>query len=122
MLGASHVFLNLSFSESSQCPICGRILRGSNKRNLQRHINLVHLKLKPYHCKYCGRSFGLKAYLKAHILTHTNSSDSRNAAVPADSVCDSRENDIIRKTENSLSQAESLLAALKGRDENFQGK
>lgn len=97
-----------SLSESSQCPICGRVLRGSNKRNLQRHINLVHLKLKPYHCKHCGRSFGLKAYLKAHILTHTSENRSAEKEVQP-----SRETNIITKTENTLSQAESLLAALK---------
>jgi len=71
---------NISLSEQSQCPICGRILRGSNKRNLQRHINLIHLKLKPYNCKYCGRSFGLNAYLKAHVLTHENENAEQFAA------------------------------------------
>lgn len=95
---------------SDQCPICRKILRGSNKRNLQRHINLIHLKLKPYQCHYCGRSFGLKAYLKAHVLTHEpeGRQDENVNNTPVIS------GDLISQTESSLNESEYLLAALKG--------
>ena len=43
--------------------------RGSfiGKVDLQRHINAVHLKMKPYECDQCHKSFNLKGSFKKHM-------------------------------------------------------
>ena len=38
-----------------------------HKGTMQRHINAVHLKIKPYECEQCQKSFILKDHLKRHI-------------------------------------------------------
>lgn len=39
-------------------------------RNLQKHINKVHLNIRPYVCDQCGMSYGDECELKAHIARH----------------------------------------------------
>ena len=48
-----------------ECPHCHKVL--SSKRNLQRHIDTVHLRLKPFKCDDCGKSFSRKDNLDQHI-------------------------------------------------------
>ena len=48
-----------------QCNDCGASF--ALKRHLQRHINAVHLKLKPYVCDQCKKSFSRKDDLNMHI-------------------------------------------------------
>jgi len=43
------------------------------KSDLKRHINTVHLKLKPFKCDHCNESFGMKQQMKSHInVIHIN--------------------------------------------------
>ena len=51
-------------SASVSCPECGKIL--SRARDLQRHINSVHRKLRPFSCRYCGRGFADKSNKLRH--------------------------------------------------------
>ena len=44
------------------CELCGKELR-----NLQVHINTVHLGLKPHKCETCGQSFASSTVLKSHV-------------------------------------------------------
>ena len=39
----------------------------AQKSDIQKHINAVHLKLKPFECDQCQKSFSLKGQLKNHI-------------------------------------------------------
>ena len=48
-----------------KCNDCGALF--IHKFNLQRHINAIHLKLKPYVCDQCKMSFSQKGFLQNHI-------------------------------------------------------
>ncbi|XP_058170030.1 zinc finger protein 845-like [Anopheles ziemanni] len=51
------------------CEFCEHVFL--NKGNLQRHIRIVHQKMKSYNCTHCSQSFGKAETLKHHIMTHT---------------------------------------------------
>jgi KRAB domain-containing zinc finger protein len=54
------------------CPICKKPLVGP--RNIQRHIDTVHLGLKPYNCHGCEKSFGFLNNLQKHLkIAHKKS-------------------------------------------------
>ena len=40
----------------TRCPVCQKIFTGG-VLSVSRHINMVHLKLKPYECGLCGLRF-----------------------------------------------------------------
>ena len=48
-----------------QCNECAKGF--SSSKQLQKHINHVHLKLKPFKCNQCDASYGRKNNLQAHI-------------------------------------------------------
>ena len=55
----------------SKCNSCGKYF--PCKYTLNRHINSVHLKLKPYKCDNCDISFSRNDTLQGHIrLIHEN--------------------------------------------------
>ena len=58
-----------------ECPECGRTFK--RKGDLNRHINTVHMKLKPHKCHICCReAFTQKASLERHIKSvHENIRD-----------------------------------------------
>ena len=47
------------------CDYCDH--SSSIKSNLKRHIDVVHLKLKPFKCKTCEECFNRNEYLQRHI-------------------------------------------------------
>ena len=50
------------------CEICGRLIV---RTQLKRHIDTVHLRLKPYHCFFCDRKFGTSGQRRKHMkATH----------------------------------------------------
>ena len=49
-----------------ECLICGKIL----KKNLRRHIESVHYKIKNWYCNFCLYPFYYKHDLKRHLLSH----------------------------------------------------
>lgn len=51
------------------CELCDMIF--SRHTNRQRHIRIVHRKLKPYPCPHCEKSFGKSGTRKLHIMRHT---------------------------------------------------
>ena len=53
-----------------QCELCDHI--SANAQNLKYHVNTVHLKLKPYCCEKCGKSFVQKRRMEEHIIIHHN--------------------------------------------------
>jgi len=48
----------------TECPA-----RFDRKGNLQRHIRLVHLRLRPFACDTCGKTFQLKQHLQFHVTS-----------------------------------------------------
>ena len=51
-------------SKQFKCTYCGK--SSNDKKGLQRHVNAVHLKIKPHECDQCEKSFAHKADLKRH--------------------------------------------------------
>ncbi|KAH8258965.1 hypothetical protein KR044_012146 [Drosophila immigrans] len=51
------------------CEHCGRLF--ARKFELEAHIRAVHLKLKPFTCKYCAESFASRKTLRHHEYIHT---------------------------------------------------
>lgn len=49
------------------CPQCEASFRRGSDRN--RHMRMVHAKIRPFECPMCGNHFGRKSFLEAHILT-----------------------------------------------------
>lgn len=50
----------------------GFVRRFVSKSGLAQHTKNIHLKLRPYMCHLCGRSFVNKADLNEHYVTHSN--------------------------------------------------
>ena len=58
-----------TYSQKFNCNDCGGSFR--DKGHLKRHINAVHLKLKPYECDQCKIAFAQKYDLQRHVdLVH----------------------------------------------------
>merc|ERR550519_1109212 len=51
------------------CDECPKQL--SSVYNVQQHKQIVHLRLKPYDCNNCAKSFSNSANLDKHTRTHT---------------------------------------------------
>lgn len=49
------------------CPQCPASFRRGSDRN--RHMRMVHAKIRPFECGLCGNHFGRKSFLDAHVLT-----------------------------------------------------
>ena len=54
-------------SRAYGCPTCDARFRRGSDRN--RHMRMVHAKIRPFQCNWCGNHFGRKSFLEAHILT-----------------------------------------------------
>ncbi|XP_063689157.1 zinc finger protein 711-like [Bolinopsis microptera] len=50
---------------SKRCPHCFKLFNGNGQLN--RHINAVHLKLKPFKCNFCNNSFAANHLRVKHI-------------------------------------------------------
>ncbi|XP_030378417.1 zinc finger protein 93 [Scaptodrosophila lebanonensis] len=55
--------------EKMPCEYCGKLF--VRRFELEAHIRAVHLKLKPYACKYCEESFASRKTLRHHEYIHT---------------------------------------------------
>lgn len=53
-----------------KCDWCNHMMSRYNE--LEAHVNRFHLKVKPYQCNYCKKSFFGKERLKGHLVTHTS--------------------------------------------------
>lgn len=51
------------------CPMSGCCHVASSWSNIQRHVEIVHMKLKKHECKRCGGVFGTKSNLEVHECT-----------------------------------------------------
>ena len=40
--------------------------------SIRGHVRKFHLKLKPFKCEQCDKSFAVAVLLKEHMLTHTS--------------------------------------------------
>ena len=47
------------------CKECNKTF--ARNQNLKLHINVVHLKMKPFKCKKCNKTFSRKIYLQNHV-------------------------------------------------------
>lgn len=68
-----HMERHSGVRESSQsCHDCDK--KFYNVYLLNKHVNSVHLKLRPYQCKVdgCSKSFNQKNYLNTHLRVHMN--------------------------------------------------
>ncbi|XP_059054493.1 zinc finger protein 59-like [Achroia grisella] len=52
-----------------KCDWCGHMV--TRKGELESHVNRFHLKIKPYECNMCKKTFCGKERLKEHIQTHS---------------------------------------------------
>ncbi|XP_052747789.1 PR domain zinc finger protein 5-like isoform X2 [Galleria mellonella] len=52
-----------------KCDWCGHMV--TRKGELESHVNRFHLKIKPYECNICKKTFCGKERLKEHIQTHS---------------------------------------------------
>jgi len=48
-----------------ECPICGKIL--SDKKNLKKHADAVHLNIRKHNCTSCGKRFSARNDLLDHV-------------------------------------------------------
>ncbi|XP_052745190.1 zinc finger protein OZF isoform X2 [Bicyclus anynana] len=58
----------IATTKANLCDVCGKVVRDS--RQLQLHKRAVHLKIKPFSCSLCEKSFQKKYTLKVHQQTH----------------------------------------------------
>ncbi|KAL4707532.1 hypothetical protein ACJJTC_000284 [Scirpophaga incertulas] len=54
-----------------KCKWCNHVMY--RLAELETHVNRFHLKIKPYKCDYCKKTFFGKERLKCHMITHTSS-------------------------------------------------
>ena len=50
------------------CEYCSK--QFTKASTLQMHINISHLKMKPFPCEQCGKQFSKKHEVTEHVLTH----------------------------------------------------
>lgn len=50
------------------CEVCSKECKTSE--SLRRHVRSVHLKIAPYQCQVCDKSFVCNAHLRQHINIH----------------------------------------------------
>ena len=62
-----------------KCTVDGCTQAFYTEREQRKHIDVVHLNIKPYHCEICGESFAKKELLTGHKLIH---SDERTCICP----------------------------------------
>ncbi|XP_059163357.1 zinc finger and BTB domain-containing protein 26-like isoform X9 [Physella acuta] len=53
-----------AFRSKIMCQYCGK--KHTSRRDLEGHLNVVHLKLKPFICRQCGKAFSYSQHLHAH--------------------------------------------------------
>ncbi|GAB0091582.1 hypothetical protein DMENIID0001_064380 [Sergentomyia squamirostris] len=64
------VHMNYHTKEKTHtCRFCNKVFNGL--ANMKSHVNLVHLGIKAYPCKECGRAFGKQETLRHHEMIHT---------------------------------------------------
>ncbi|XP_001354918.2 zinc finger protein 782 [Drosophila pseudoobscura] len=56
-------------TDKMPCEHCGKLF--ARKFELEAHIRAVHLKLKPFACKYCSECFASRKTLRHHEYIHT---------------------------------------------------
>lgn len=56
--------------ETSKCPFPECLKSFSNCYNLKKHINSHHLKIKPFKCSFCSKTFGYKHSMLHHQVSH----------------------------------------------------
>ena len=54
--------------DATVCTVCGKGF--SAYFHVKRHIETVHLNVKPYECKYCKKKFGQQPHWKKHESLH----------------------------------------------------
>ncbi|KAJ8904139.1 hypothetical protein NDN08_000666 [Rhodosorus marinus] len=60
---------------------CGRCLRAfTTKKSLRVHENTVHLGMRQYECKVCGRHFGTRSSMKRHISHKHGENEQRTSS------------------------------------------
>lgn len=73
-----------------ECEYCEK--RFKMNAHLKRHIETIHLKLKPYKCMYCDFHCSQKSNMKAHVCYKSHSEDGKQIVW--------KEYDIQKKLEN----------------------
>ncbi|GAB0091574.1 hypothetical protein DMENIID0001_064300 [Sergentomyia squamirostris] len=69
-VGQLRIHINFHTKERTHtCRFCNKVFTGLG--NMKRHVNLVHLGIKAYPCKECGRAFGKQETLRHHEMIHT---------------------------------------------------
>ena len=58
-----------SYSREFGCQYCEKVVVG-NIWNLRRHVNAVHLNIRPYKCRYCDVTFNQNSNRKSHEVKH----------------------------------------------------
>ncbi|XP_072536499.1 zinc finger protein 1035 isoform X2 [Salminus brasiliensis] len=75
-----------------QCDICSK--QFSSRRNLTRHMSVLHSTIKPFFCKRCGKGYSTKRTLRRHVLTvncKRSSGEALKAPVPDAPIRPSKE-------------------------------
>lgn len=55
--------------KSFPCQACGDCFKW--KGNLKRHMQLMHLGIRPWSCHVCQARFGTKSNMRVHLMTHS---------------------------------------------------
>ena len=55
-----------------RCTVDGCSEAFYTEREQQKHVDVVHLNIKPFHCEVCGESFAQKHLLNGHKLIHSD--------------------------------------------------
>ena len=69
--------LNVFFSKKGKrtpCPHCNKLIHVTS---LSRHIKIIHMKVKEFHCTVCNMSFTEKFKLMVHFQTSTHAKNSK---------------------------------------------